>query len=144
MYYVCLLLSFMMFFFFKQKTAYEMRISDWSSDVCSSDLDQQQIVLHAKLGHSHPVALVEHAARWHRRRHQQHRAHLRPDSLFQRGTIQLPFAPRLKAERPETRNTTGQPYPVDQPGIGRVGDDPLVTRLTGRPQHSTDARPDRK
>src|SRR3546814_2435836 len=31
---MCLLL----FFFFKQKTAYEMRISDWSSDVCSSDL----------------------------------------------------------------------------------------------------------
>src|SRR3546814_3018899 len=30
--------SVMCFFFFKQKTAYEMRISDWSSDVCSSDL----------------------------------------------------------------------------------------------------------
>src|SRR3546814_8650861 len=29
---------FVVFFFFKQKTAYEMRISDWSSDVCSSDL----------------------------------------------------------------------------------------------------------
>src|SRR3546814_3004499 len=29
---------FEVFFFFKQKTAYEMRISDWSSDVCSSDL----------------------------------------------------------------------------------------------------------
>src|SRR3546814_5098283 len=29
------------FFFFKQKTAYEMRISDWSSDVCSSDLPRQ-------------------------------------------------------------------------------------------------------
>src|SRR3546814_4205848 len=29
---------FAYFFFFKQKTAYEMRISDWSSDVCSSDL----------------------------------------------------------------------------------------------------------
>src|SRR3546814_2581506 len=28
----------MYFFFYKQKTAYEMRISDWSSDVCSSDL----------------------------------------------------------------------------------------------------------
>src|SRR3546814_6139286 len=28
----------LLFFFFKQKTAYEMRISDWSSDVCSSDL----------------------------------------------------------------------------------------------------------
>src|SRR3546814_5117429 len=33
---VAILYSF--FFFFKQKTAYEMRISDWSSDVCSSDL----------------------------------------------------------------------------------------------------------
>src|SRR3546814_7352938 len=32
------LLLFSVFFFFKQKTAYEMRISDWSSDVCSSDL----------------------------------------------------------------------------------------------------------
>src|SRR3546814_4453781 len=31
-----------MFFFFKQKTAYEMRISDWSSDVCSSDLGHGQ------------------------------------------------------------------------------------------------------
>src|SRR3546814_1523736 len=30
-------------FFFKQKTAYEMRISDWSSDVCSSDLDRSVI-----------------------------------------------------------------------------------------------------
>src|SRR3546814_4061372 len=29
---------FCLFFFFKHKTAYEMRISDWSSDVCSSDL----------------------------------------------------------------------------------------------------------
>src|SRR3546814_20667705 len=32
------MLSVCVFFFFKQKTAYEMRISDWSSDVCSSDL----------------------------------------------------------------------------------------------------------
>src|SRR3546814_16398336 len=31
----------MLLFFFKQKTAYEMRISDWSSDVCSSDLQVQ-------------------------------------------------------------------------------------------------------
>src|SRR3546814_21105659 len=33
-----------MFFFFKQKTAYEMRISDWSSDVCSSDLLKNTLV----------------------------------------------------------------------------------------------------
>src|SRR3546814_3026442 len=32
-------------FFFKQKTAYEMRISDWSSDVCSSDLTEQLLGL---------------------------------------------------------------------------------------------------
>src|SRR3546814_10920836 len=39
---------FVFFFFFKQKTAYEMRISDWSSDVCSSDLiaDQLAITFH--------------------------------------------------------------------------------------------------
>src|SRR3546814_904621 len=36
---ICVFFSFfVVFFFFKQKTAYEMRISDWSSDVCSSDL----------------------------------------------------------------------------------------------------------
>src|SRR3546814_5357529 len=41
---------FFLFFFFKQKTAYEMRISDWSSDVCSSDLsDDRQ---HAQLSQS--------------------------------------------------------------------------------------------
>src|SRR3546814_21077518 len=33
-----------LFFFFKQKTAYEMRISDWSSDVCSSDLADRAFV----------------------------------------------------------------------------------------------------
>src|SRR3546814_8378870 len=41
------MLSFLVYislivFFFKQKTAYEMRISDWSSDVCSSDLDHAE------------------------------------------------------------------------------------------------------
>src|SRR3546814_17869624 len=36
--------SIFIFFFFKQKTAYEMRISDWSSDVCSSDLKSYQFL----------------------------------------------------------------------------------------------------
>src|SRR3546814_1146347 len=44
----------MFFFFFKQKTAYEMRISDWSSDVCSSDLS---IVGHEDALHLHLGAL---------------------------------------------------------------------------------------
>src|SRR3546814_1667611 len=42
------------FFFFKQKTAYEMRISDWSSDVCSSDLGAAQAAAVLHLGR--PVA----------------------------------------------------------------------------------------
>src|SRR3546814_4231835 len=37
------LFSIFLFFFFKQKTAYEMRISDWSSDVCSSDLFKENM-----------------------------------------------------------------------------------------------------
>src|SRR3546814_3791464 len=36
-------------FFFKQKTAYEMRISDWSSDVCSSDLPHNAVVIMAMI-----------------------------------------------------------------------------------------------
>src|SRR3546814_5362079 len=36
------MVDYSLFFFFKQKTAYEMRISDWSSDVCSSDLRPQE------------------------------------------------------------------------------------------------------
>src|SRR3546814_5227973 len=43
-------LCFSLFFFFKQKTAYEMRISDWCSDVCSSDL--------AMLGQPHHVHIA--------------------------------------------------------------------------------------
>src|SRR3546814_20416690 len=39
-----LFIYFCVFFFFKQKTAYEMRISDWSSDVCSSDLIDADLV----------------------------------------------------------------------------------------------------
>src|SRR3546814_3715066 len=38
--FIHLLFFCVLFFFFKQKTAYEMRISDWSSDVCSSDLSE--------------------------------------------------------------------------------------------------------
>src|SRR3546814_6714499 len=40
------------FLFFKQKTAYEMHISDWSSDVCSSDLAVQQL-RHVRDGAGH-------------------------------------------------------------------------------------------
>src|SRR3546814_1559251 len=47
--------------FFKQKTAYEMRISDWSSDVCSSDLPRHKVVgITGTNGKSTTTALVAH------------------------------------------------------------------------------------
>src|SRR3546814_5379833 len=49
-----------MLFLFKQKTAYEMRISDWSSDVCSSDLDQfekSQMLAAEQIGFTEAPAL---------------------------------------------------------------------------------------
>src|SRR3546814_12801396 len=49
-----LMLCLSCFFFFKQKTAYEMRISDWSSDVCSSDLGLGQGIADFH-GHRHLV-----------------------------------------------------------------------------------------
>src|SRR3546814_6612970 len=45
-------LFFFCFFFFKQKTAYEMRISDWSSDVCSSDLSLAGLLWLARSPHA--------------------------------------------------------------------------------------------
>src|SRR3546814_5524224 len=51
----------MFFFFFKQKTAYELRISDWSSDVCSSDLHRTLCAL------GDAEAEVERVQRQHRR-----------------------------------------------------------------------------
>src|SRR3546814_15675332 len=44
------------FFFFKQKTAYELRISDWSSDVCSSDL----ILRAFDIGHDSETRMAEY------------------------------------------------------------------------------------
>src|SRR3546814_20436873 len=49
----------MFFFFFKQKTAYEMRISDWSSDVCSSDLRlHQRVVVDGLVGAQEDALLL--------------------------------------------------------------------------------------
>src|SRR3546814_11205642 len=45
-------LAYYVFFFFKQKTAYDMRISDWSSDVCSSDLAGSR---YCQLSSNHPT-----------------------------------------------------------------------------------------
>src|SRR3546814_3824027 len=51
-----------MVFFFKQKTAYEMRISDWSSDVCSSDLEAlaPPHLAHCRKMEHHPAVSTAH------------------------------------------------------------------------------------
>src|SRR3546814_1273286 len=83
----------LVFFFFKQKTAYEMRISDWSSDVCSSDLTEQRVLAVARPAAEHHRVNLEAGNRqeqqhadievgdtpgWrhrHQREHQQHQTH---------------------------------------------------------------------
>src|SRR3546814_7998300 len=63
-------MCWLFFFFFKQKTAYEMRISDWSSDVCSSDLSvrsqrelfEHQIALEREELAEYPEAEAEELA----------------------------------------------------------------------------------
>src|SRR3546814_5653843 len=72
-----------MFFFFKQKTAYEMRISDWSSDVCSSDLP--------KVLWLHEVALSDAAK------------YLIPRPSVRRGR-RSPRAPPPRARRPDRKS----------------------------------------
>src|SRR3546814_19487109 len=47
---LCVFCQFSFVFFFKHKTAYDMRISDWSSDVCSSDLRERSALSRGSLG----------------------------------------------------------------------------------------------
>src|SRR3546814_10747371 len=47
-----------MVFFFKQNTAYEMRISDWSSDVCSSDLPERGLLVRRHLDADQDAAVL--------------------------------------------------------------------------------------
>src|SRR3546814_8087455 len=53
---------FLIIFFFKQKTAYEMRISDWSSDVCSSDLSTKHRSKAVVQGRRSPVRCLKGAS----------------------------------------------------------------------------------
>src|SRR3546814_14085861 len=82
------------FFFFKQKTAYEMRISDWSSDVCSSDL----IVERPRLPRRHRQRDQDRRRRW--RRLQQRPPRGRDQGGDRR---QDPGAPARRARRPLPR-----------------------------------------
>src|SRR3546814_3876909 len=117
-----------MFFFFKQKTAYEMRISDWSSDVCSSDLHgvapvveqwQRAGVLHQRPQPVEPVSGI-------------------PGQKRQRAGVGLVWLHAATIEQPHVRQRTEQRSPVgagdalfqvldvadeDRDGCALLGDD---------------------
>src|SRR3546814_4782498 len=86
------------FFFFKQKTAYEMRISDWSSDVCSSDLEKLAVKF---IGHRGVEGIGEAAAIFDDRDR-------RPDRIdrlieVRRGDVRFPELRRGRLDRKSTR-----------------------------------------
>src|SRR3546814_5075922 len=114
--------TFFIVFFFKQKTAYEMRISDWSSDVCSSDLKGYAAPAHLR-------ALREHG----------------PCPLHRRS-----FAPVAQAELPF--GNEGQPPkslpgegrgpvatgPVLDPGLRRGGEQETVLAFKRSEEHTSE------
>src|SRR3546814_10088512 len=115
------------FFFFKQKTAYEMRISDWSSDVCSSDLLEQAgvDVVAAEGGRQAAVAVARGAAFYRR-----------PDRVGAILPEGLPILQPQRARRirqpvaggPAHRNRIGVDVrfgsQLPKPGVGLVVDRP--------------------
>src|SRR3546814_15113754 len=131
------------FFFFKQKTAYEMRISDWSSDVCSSDLGPEN------QGSERSIASLEYrqlpaapmSPRWgisgESRRRQHKRAPIRPfrpthrwrwracACCAERGRTasksRRAAAPARRPRRPHA------PIQRKEGGVGKEGDVPVDT-----------------
>src|SRR3546814_946732 len=87
------------FFFFKQKTAYEMRISDWSSDVCSSDLVTTIPVLVDHVRDRHAFARSE---------------------IVQRGTQLFAVITAHYVKRLDTGTPRGVDDALDQGQIGRA------------------------
>src|SRR3546814_1131041 len=102
------------FFFFKQKTAYELRISDWSSDVCSSDLSGMT----PAFGNHHTQSC---AARRIGRATQKGNIVRRQPQYDSLGiTSQLCKAWRMKASAPSLRVVSAQPQYGSTRQIGRA------------------------
>src|SRR3546814_7195718 len=98
------LFDILFFFFFKQKTAYEMRISDWSSDVCSSDLMQRADAVDQRLIQRELTPDVRMSATIQRRLVADQRARAEPSPCQHAGhgqhaehhKVDLPAEPRRK------------------------------------------------
>src|SRR3546814_14130925 len=127
------------FFFFKQKTAYEMRISDWSSDVCSSDLPRDAArVRHfaadrreRALIHKGPADQAEIRVYWHARDDSDPAAAMRRNLLIR--AMQLDLTEGLR-ERP---GDTSRPGPRDPPRDQFSGDSVHLGRDTLATKGST-------
>src|SRR3546814_19500260 len=121
----CLVFWCWFFFFFKQKTAYEMRISDWSSDVCSSDLT---IGLH--LATRNAVEIPMEVAK-HRNGHIP--AMRVPSNTRIAFTGSVPHEHRLQGQRAVagTAARTGRTRPARRAGR------PRPTRYSAQPRHPT-------
>src|SRR3546814_9582573 len=96
----CVVICF--FFFFKQKTAYEMRISDWSSDVCSSDLPLGGALAHGQGGLDLPGRPRRHF------RQRERRAKAAPD--LQQGETRRSEERRVGKECVSTCRSRWSPY----------------------------------
>src|SRR3546814_13562428 len=104
-------------FFFKQKTAYEMRISDWSSYVCSSDLPEPFRDIPEKYRHEHNESRAEETT--------DHRAQPANDH----NEKQLQRTAKVERQRPPGAEvhigpqSAGHPYQEqDHPGTGKTGE----------------------
>src|SRR3546814_10839989 len=89
-------------FFFKQKTAYEMRISDWSSDVCSSDLIEQS-------GETHWRATVQILDPRHTERRDRVRAWYGCTSLDEAGSLRQAVQYEIDAAQRKLDTEAGKP-----------------------------------
>src|SRR3546814_15282737 len=108
------------FFFFKQKTAYEMRISDWSSDVCSSDLQPSD----APSGRTAPARAHERSGR--RPPHNRSRGSIRQASRAGQGPC-APARGRPPSQAcPEARGSAGIGRASCRGQVGQYGEIPVV------------------
>src|SRR3546814_7289117 len=106
----------LLFFFFKQKTAYEMRISDWSSDVCSSDLIEW-----ARTDRNGLVSL--------RLDSEDPRFEIARGELSDAGVDKIkPASSKAPAKRPRHRRVPPTPQP--SPGASRLAGLPRLTFVT--------------
>src|SRR3546814_3171657 len=123
----------MMFFFFKQKTAYEIRIMDWSSDVCSSDLPRRLQVQRQGIALHHQPQSAERRRRIDREisdaRADTARRPARPDPLAIHGDEKVRSRRFRGLPRPASRYA-GRPEAAPRSDERRVGKECVRTCRT--------------